>query len=492
LSALRVVLGRRARETALMAMRTSARSFRVRWLSRLAAVLILASMSMVASSIPASAAVPGAQLWSKPYNGPANGTDFATALGVSPDGSEVFVTGQSPSSTTGVDYITVAHDASTGVRHWVSRYDGGCTNDYATAIGVSPDGSQVFVTGYSSSDDAVDFLTVALDANTGAPQWATTYNDSADGFDYATALGVSPDGSQVFVTGYIFGSTGDYATVAFDASTGTQLWARRYNGPGNDQDEAAALGVSPDGSQVFVTGRSRGSTSRFDYATVAYDASTGIQLWAKRYDRADDDDAATALGVSPDGSAVFVTGVSDRSLTTAEYATVAYDASTGVRLWARRYNGIGNSNELPHALGVSPDGSEVFVTGQSFGSTTFDYGTVAYDASTGTQLWSKRYNGPGKDLDISYALGVSPDGSEVFVTGQSVGSTGTDDYATVAYEASTGAKLGVKRYDGTGHGSDTAYALGVSPGGSEVFVTGLSFGSATSGYNYATVAYGVT
>jgi hypothetical protein len=48
----------------------------------------------------------------------------------------------------------------------------------------------------------------------------------------------------------------------------------------------------------------------------------------------------------------------------------------------------------------------------------------------------------------------------------------------------------VKRYDGTGHGSD-AYALGVSPDASEVFVTGLSFGSAMSGYDYATVAYGV-
>jgi outer membrane protein assembly factor BamB len=467
-------------------------SSRSRSLSRVAALLTLVWMSLGGFPASASAAVPGAQLWAKPYNGPADGTDYASALGVSPDGSEVFVTGRSPSSTTGVDYTTVAHDASTGVRRWVSRSDGGFRNDYATAIGVSPDGSEVFVTGYSSWDVGVDYLTVALDANTGSPVWATTYNDSADGFDYAMALGVSPDGSQVFVTGYVYGSTGDYATVAYDAATGTQLWARRYNGPGNDQDEATALGVSPDGSRVFVTGQSVGSTGTDDYATVAYDASTGAKLWAKRYDRADEGDSATALGVSPDGSEVFVTGFSDRSPILAEYATVAYDASTGTQLWARRYNGVGNGNELPHALGVSPDGSEVFVTGQSVGSTGFDYATVAYDASTGTQLWSKRYNGPGKDLDIPYALGVSPDGSEVFVTGQSVGSTGTDDYATVAYDASAGAKLGVKRYDGTGHGSDSAYALGVSPDGSEVFVTGLSFGSATSGYDYATVAYGVT
>ncbi len=82
---------------------------------------------------------------------------------------------------------------------------------------------------------------------------------------------------------------------------------------------------------------------------------------------------------------------------------------------------------------MSPDGSEVFVTGDSAESTSDDYGTVAYDASTGAELWAKRYNGPGNGYDQATALGVSPDGSEVFVTGGSAGSTSGEDYATVAY-----------------------------------------------------------
>jgi hypothetical protein len=123
----------------------------LRPLSRIAALFTLVSTGVGGVADAASAAVPGTQLWAKPYNGPANGTDVATALAVSPDGSEVFVTGQSPSSTTGVDYTTVAHDASTGARSWVSRYDGSGTNDYATAMGVP---SRARATGSSVSGTA--------------------------------------------------------------------------------------------------------------------------------------------------------------------------------------------------------------------------------------------------------------------------------------------------------------------------------------------------
>ena len=95
---------------------------------------------------------------------------------------------------------------------------------------------------------------------------------------------MSPDGSAVFVTGASSGATGlaDYATVAYDASSGDRLWATRYNGPARNLDVAHALQASPDGSLVFVTGLSTGSTSGYDYTTVAYDAATGEESVATR------------------------------------------------------------------------------------------------------------------------------------------------------------------------------------------------------------------
>ena len=57
----------------------------------------------------------------------------------------------------------------------------------------------------------------------------------------------------------------DYATIAYDASTGARLWLERY-GPGG----ARALAVGPYGRRLFVTGSGSGSTESPGFATVAY------------------------------------------------------------------------------------------------------------------------------------------------------------------------------------------------------------------------------
>jgi hypothetical protein len=64
------------------------------------------------------------------------------------------------------------------------------------------------------------------------------------------------------------------------AAPGSRLWVSRYDGPAHLDDGANAMGVSSDGSTVFVTGYNTGSNGSGDYATVAYDAATGAKLWS--------------------------------------------------------------------------------------------------------------------------------------------------------------------------------------------------------------------
>jgi len=156
--------------------------------------------------------------------------------------------------------------------------------------------------------------------------------------------------------------------VAYSAATGRRLWVRRYNGPGNGFDIARSVAVSPGGGRVFVTGGSRGRAAGddYDYATVAYSAATGRRLWVSRYNRPEPPstqlgDTASAVAVSPGGGRVFVTGSSWGGRAAGiDYATVAYSAATGRQLWVSRHN-----KGFAHVMAVSPDGTTVFVTGEA-------------------------------------------------------------------------------------------------------------------------------
>jgi DNA-binding beta-propeller fold protein YncE len=286
----------------------------------------------------------------------------------------VFVTGYSwETQFNQPEYATVAYDARTGAQRWVSRFNGGLGQDAAYALGVSPDGSMLYVSGSSRFTQA----TLAYDTATGTELWRAQSREGAQ----AQALMVSPDGSVVFVVGYGFSHV-DFATVAYDAATGQILWSSRYNGPGDGYDFPYGLAVTPDGSKVFVTGASTGVTSDYDYATIAYDAATGTGLWLARYNGpGNGTDGAYAIVVSPDGLTVIVTGGAEGISSSSDYTTLAYDAASGAPRWIARFNGPANAGDNPSDLGLSPDGSVVFVTGtEGRGGLNLDYLTIAYQS----------------------------------------------------------------------------------------------------------------
>jgi hypothetical protein len=81
------------------------------------------------------------------------------------------------------------------------------------------------------------------------------------------------DGTRVYVTGSIQPSSTDdydYMTLAYDASSGAQLWGAPYDGPAHGADAAYGVAVRPDGSMVYVAGESTGLNTGWDWATIAY------------------------------------------------------------------------------------------------------------------------------------------------------------------------------------------------------------------------------
>ncbi|MCX6639150.1 MAG: SBBP repeat-containing protein [bacterium] len=425
--------------------------------------------------------------WVARYNGTGNSEDDASSLAVDNSGN-IYVTGYSVDGGTNADYTTIKYD-NDGNQLWVARYNGPANSgDFANDITTDNFGN-VYVTGFSvGNGTSYDYATIKYDSN-GNELWVARYNGPGNQNDQANFLALDNSGN-VYVTGYSAQNgtnpyNFDYATIKYDPS-GNQLWAARYNGPGNSSDHAISFAVDSFGN-VYVTGYSIGSEYSYDYATIKYDTN-GNQLWVARYYGPTNlDEAASSLALDSFGN-VYVTGY-EGSWSIYDYATIKYDPD-GNQLWVARYNGPGNQDDVANSLAVDGNGN-VYVTGYSAQNGTppyyHDYATIKYDAN-GNQLWVARYDGPGNQHDEAASL-VLDDNGNVYVTGFSRGSGTSYDYTTIKYNTN-GNVLWVACYNGPGNYNDQANSLAID-GSGNIYVTGSSYGSGT-GVDYCTLKYSAT
>jgi hypothetical protein len=316
------------------------------------------------------------------------------------------------------------------------------------------------------SGTGLDIVTIKFGLD-GSQIWARRYNGPANLDDVAWNLALDSSGN-VFVSGragITFQDT-DYLTIKYDPS-GNLLWSKRYNGPGNREDVPYSMVVDPSGNS-YVTGYSYGGATNWDFATVKYDPA-GNQLWASRY--ADpSEDTALSMAVDAEG-AVYVAGRSWKGSTNGRYdcRLVKYD-SNGSQLWTQTYNGPANWDDEATAMGLDSSGN-VYIGGYSTGNGTgSDYTTIKYDPG-GTRLWVARYDGPAHNSDAIGGVAVEPGGG-VWVTGSSRATSTTSGFATIKYDTN-GAQVWLARRDGAaGLGGGRSIAL---DGAGNAFVAGQDF-----------------
>jgi uncharacterized delta-60 repeat protein len=424
----------------------------------------------------------GLPLWTNRYNGPGDIWDQANAIAVGANGN-VYVTGYSNGGVSSGDYATIAY-SSEGVPLWTNRYNElGGSDESASSVAIDANGN-VYVTGYSSATNGYsDYATIAY-SSVGIPLWTNRYNGPGNNRDQANAVTVGTSGN-IYVSGFSYSSSSssssDYATIAY-SGVGVPLWTNRYNGPGNGGDFANALGGDANGN-VYVIGTSSATNGYSDFATIAY-SGAGMPLWTNRYDGlGNKTDQANAVATGTNGN-IYVTGFATTSGGSADCATIAYSGA-GVPLWTNIYNGPGSSTDQAKAVAVSANGN-IYVTGFAIISGgSADYATIAYSGS-GVTLWTNLYSGPSStDQATGVAVGAN---SNVYVTGSSITSGGYLDYATIAY-SEAGVPLWTNRYNGPGNYDDRATALAVGTSGN-VYVTGYSYSSfSSSSSDYATIAY---
>lgn len=290
----------------------------------------------------------------------------------SPDGLNVYVASANDNAI-----AILARDAGTGALSFVANQVSGQTypdapgGETAGLLGVaglqvSPDGGQVYAAGATANAVAV----FARDAGTGALHFVEAErNDSDDATDAGatvvglaapTAIVLSPDGAQVYVTAR-FGN----AVVAFDrdpASGGNgrlSFLAAYRNGLAGVSalGGAADLAISASGEHLYVAAES-------DNAVVLFTRGAGgVLAWTQAWRRNDPGivgmSGPQGIALAPDGREVFVTGFADGSLTVFDRT----GTSGALRVHQTVFDGEGGVENLggPAALAASPDNRHLYV-----------------------------------------------------------------------------------------------------------------------------------
>lgn len=374
----------------------------------------------------------GVQQWSARYNGVGNYTDYAYAIAVNNSG-EVFVTGWSYFGTgTGEDWATVKYN-SAGAEQWVARYNGTANLGDASFDIAVDQLNNIYVTG--STQNIIgnrDFCTIKYN-NEGIHQWISFYNGPSNGYDVAVSVGYDINGN-VFVTGASEGNQNDYAVIKYNPN-GVQQWAVRYDGPVHENDNPSSLYVDHFGN-IIVTGTGRGANTSSDYVTVKYN-NAGLLQWAARYNGTLNNEDFASKVLADNLGNVYVTGRSKGIGSGYDYLTVKYSVY-GLQQWAVRYNGPENGNDEAYSMAID-ESNNIYVTGRSLGSgTDYDYATVKYNSS-GNLLWVQRYNDSSNSFDQANSVVVDSKGC-VYVTGNERNGM-EDDFATVKYSQTIGIQI---------------------------------------------------
>jgi uncharacterized delta-60 repeat protein len=415
-------------------------------------------------------------VWDVLYNGAGNGTDEANDIIY--NAGTLVVTGHSDIDADPLlaDYniLTFTYNTSGSLLNTGDFQGSASGDDDGKCIAIDASGRYIIAGSSDGPDAQANALAVQYTTSLGM-NWSRSYVGTGDNSDNGNAIVVDASGNS-YVAGYTYGknSLKDFCVMKIDPM-GDTLWMRTYNGSDNGNDEANDIKIDNAGN-VYVTGYSKQTTTDYDVTTIKY-SPTGTQLWIANYNNPSVNQEEDGYKLVLDNSNnVYVAGVTDRDLTdinNQDYLLIKYD-NNGVQQWVKTYNGTGNSDDAPVAIGYLSTSNNVVITGTAANLYDDDYVTICYNTA-GTQQWIKIYDGLyGNDRAADLTIDAN---EKISVTGRKF--NGADyDIVTVQY-SNAGVQNWLNLYN-AGVNDGKAVALSNDNAGN-VYVTGtLSNGIQTN------------
>lgn len=333
---------------------------------------------------------------------------------------------------TGTVETVVEETCSLGVRGpdpcptWVTYYDGpsgGVDEFYDMAIS----GEVVLTMGLSTRSGAPEWpvmRTLAVSASTGEVLWDREHVPDGLLGSWPAGLELSTNGETVFVAGFGLGFDDTWAIVAYTVATGDEVWSATVN-KGVHKDWLETIAVDQGGERLYLAGT---HGNPVDHASVvAFDTTTGKELWSFPIDL--DDDARETIGdlVTIDGDVFVAIRVGTES------RILGLNGDDGEELWTRSH--LADPGVAIWRL--LTDGSQLLAFGGTFDTPQRAF-TAALDPGDGSSVWDAW----GAAEFRAWHAAVLPNKAKVVVTGHRI-QDDTSVLRTTARELATGETLWV-------------------------------------------------
>lgn len=325
--------------------------------------------------------------------------------------------------------LTVMKYNSAGVQQWVKHYNGP-GNNYDIASGIVVDNAgNVYVTGASVGlfFALVDYVTLKFNSG-GTQQWATRYNFS-NGIDIPAGITLDNTGN-VIVSGSSSSSSinnnWDFATVKYNSTTGVQMQVQRQANTGNAQDKLIAQTKDNSGN-IYTTGITSSNGINFDVQTIKYDQNMNL-IWTQTFDGYGNFDQGTDIAVDNSGN-VIITGYATRTNLSKELLVLSY-SPTGALNWKSLKQPQFNSSNAEGIKVKIKNNNEIFIGGNFTIAGNQDIAILRFD-NLGIQNLEKTYNGASNLKD--QLLDILIDGNFIIVSGTTNNGT-IDQNTTIRYE----------------------------------------------------------
>jgi len=239
---------------------------------------------------------------------------------------------------------------------FVQSFDVSSQDTDPPGLAFKPDGSQMYVAG--DDNDSVFQYSLSTGYNISTASFVQSLDVSPQDTD-PQGLAFKPDGSRLYFVGDLNDNVYQYSlSTAYDVSTASFVQSFDI---GTQDTDPKGLTVRPDGSQLYVVGNGTDNIYQYGLST-AFDISTAT--FSQSFDVSPQDTTPTGMAFKPDGSQLYVVGNSNDNVYQYRLST-AFDISTAS--FVRSFD-VSPQDATPEGLAFKPDGSQLYVVGGSNGN----------------------------------------------------------------------------------------------------------------------------